>query len=189
MSFVEVTGVIRMIRKSFAVTTLSLCGLFAASASLAQNASTMYAGVAYAQVDTDEVDFDDKPAALVGIVGWPLNDYFAVESRFGTGIQNGTFAYLGARGEYEITSYYGGFVRGTIPAGDGFNIYGILGYGKANQDANIAGFAASGSESGVAFGAGAELAFGQSQQHSFAVEWTQYVEDTSAIGVVYRIKF
>lgn len=163
--------------------------VLASQIAIAQDSTSMYAGVAYAQFDSDDVDFDDKPSAIVGILGTRFTDYIAVETRLGAGIQTGTFPYFGARGEYEITSYFGVFLRGSIPAGDGFNLYGIVGYGKADQEASVGGFGDVDSESGVAYGAGAELSFGQSKQHSFGVEWTQYVEDTSALGIIYRVKF
>ena len=164
---------------------------FGSQGAFAQDSSTMYAGVAYSQVDLDEID--DKPAMLVGIVGWPVGENFSVEGRFGTGIKSiSDSTFVGTTfvsAEIKINSYYGGFVRGTFPAGDGFNLYGILGYGSGKVEVNTNFGSASGSEDSEAYGIGAEIVMGQSKNHHLAFEWAKYFEDTNAISAIYRIKF
>ena len=180
-----------MIRKLFAVATLSVCGLFAASASHAQNASTMYAGISYSQVDLE--DIDEKPAMAVGIIGWPVGENFSIEGRFGTGvksIKDSTFVGTAfVTGELKVNNYYGGFVRGNLPAGDAFNLYGILGYGSGEVELTTNFGSASSSESSAAYGVGAEFVMGETKAHHLAFEWARYFDDANAISLIYRVKF
>ncbi len=167
-------------------------GVLGSTSALAQEASSVYAGISYSQIDFEGID--GKPAMVAGIVGAPVGEYFAVEGRFGAGVKsvkdstfvNGVFV----TAELKVKSYYGGFVRGTLPVGDSFNLYAILGYGsgKAEATTNI-GLSGSDSESSEAYGIGAEFVFGQSKTNHLAFEWARYFEDTNAISIIYRVKF
>jgi hypothetical protein len=177
---------------SYSIPAALAMGLLGSASALAQDASTMYAGISYSQIDFDEID--EKPAMVVGIVGWPVGENFSIEGRFGAGVKSVKDAeFINGRlvtAELKVNNYYGGFVRGTLPAGDAFNLYAILGYGsgKAEVTTNV-GVSASDSESSEAYGVGAEFVFGQSKTNHLAFEWARYFEDTNAISVIYRLKF
>lgn len=178
--------------KIASIATAVAAALTLAQPASAQDGSTAYVGVGYSQVDFD--DLDGKPGMALGIVGTPVGEYFAVEGRFGFGVRSvtestftGTFI---ATAELKIKSYYGGFVRGILPAGENFNLYGILGYGSGKAEVNTNfGLSDSSSESSEAFGVGAEFVLGQNKQHHLGFEWAKYFEDTTAISAIYRYKF
>ena len=167
-------------------------GLLGAKSAIAQDASSMYAGISYSQIDFEEID--EKPAMVIGIIGWPVGENFSIEGRFGAGVKSvKDSAFINGRlvnAELKVNNYYGGFVRGNLPAGDAFNLYAILGYGSGEAEITTnVGVSAADSESSEAYGIGAEFVFGQSKTSHLAFEWARYFEDTNAISIVYRLKF
>jgi hypothetical protein len=170
----------------------SVVAVTGAAAAQAQDAAKPYVGIMYSQVDFEELDV--KPAMVLGLIGWPVGEYFAVEARAGAGVKSirdaafvgGTFV----TAELKINHYYGGFVRGTLPVGENFNLYGIVGYGSGESEITTnVGFDVTESESSEAYGLGAEVVFGADKSHHFGFEWAKYFEDTSAVSVIYRLKF
>jgi hypothetical protein len=134
-------------------------GLLGSASALAQDASTMYAGISYSQIDFDEID--EKPAMVVGIVGWPVGENFSIEGRFGTGVK-------GVKDSE--------FINGRV----------VTAELKVNTNVGVS---ASDSESSEAYGVGAEFVFGRSKSNHLAFEWARYFEETNAISVIYRLKF
>ena len=148
----------------------------------AEDSSVFYLGAGYSQFD----DGDGlKPTVAFAIAGVPLTKYWALEGRFGAGVNDASDGF----GSVQINNYYGAFVRGTIPAGESVNLYGILGYGTGKAEGRAFGFTVTASESSEAYGVGAELNFGVSKAHHLGVEWARFFKDTNAISMIYRFNF
>jgi len=168
--------------KSFVGALAVLSSLGYVSAANAEDSSNFYLGAGYSQFD----DGDGlKPTVAFAIAGVPLTKNWAIEGRFGAGVNEDSNGFISAK----IKSYYGAFVRGSLPAGDAVNFYGILGYGTGEAEASGFGFTASASESSEAYGIGAELNFGSTKAHHLGAEWARYFKDTNAISLIYRFNF
>lgn len=158
---------------------LAACGLLATGAASAEQDSGFYLGASYTQLNTDILD--DDPGVLNGIIGWSANENFGVEARIGGGVKDGSL--LGF--DVSVDSYYGVFLRGTLPVTDLFSIYAVAGYGSGE----LSVFGVSDSASSAAYGAGFELSFGDRRANSLGLEWAQYFEDADGISLSYRYKF
>lgn len=180
-----------MSRLAISVFVSALLGVLCSTRSLAEDSSTMYVGVAYSSVTLKDVD--GEPAMATAIIGFPVMENLSLEARAGTGVKSiYDSAFVGAvfvTGELKVDSYYGGFIRANLPAGDSLNLYLIGGYGTGNVSVRTNFGSASDSESSAAFGVGAEVKLGASKAHHFGIEWARYFKDADALSAIYRFKF
>lgn len=168
-------------KKFYRALTVSLAaiGLLGTGVASADQDSGFYLGASYTQLNTDLLD--DDPATLNGIIGWSANENFGVEARIGGGVKDGSLFGF----DVSVDSYYGVFLRGSLPLTDLFSIYAIAGYGSGKLSA----LGISSSDSSVAYGAGFELSFGDRRANAVGLEWAQYFEDADGISLSYRYQF
>lgn len=177
-------------------------------------------GQVSADVDFEEIDVQGTSVDLgsesltatmaTGRVGYQLNDYFAVEAEAGFGLDGddiqrtvpvdtgiiGTVN-VDVDGSIEIKNYYGVFARGIFPVSDTFDIFGRIGYGSVEVEADATGTLAglgsvsaseSTSESDFAYGLGAEFSFGAASQHGLRFD-ASAISDGEFFGLSYRYRF
>lgn len=140
--------------------------LFAPGLSAA-NEGTTYAGVQYAIV---EIDFDGigdvEPTALIGKLGYFINDNIAIEGRLGTGLQDDDL--LGV--DVEIDSIFGIYGVFHTSGESDTRFYGILGYTDAEAEFDGPGGSAEGDESDISYGFGVNIG-------KVNIEYIIYIDD------------
>jgi opacity protein-like surface antigen len=138
----------------------------AAQAQMARGAaSNVYGELGYTSLKIQESGFDSKPGMLRGIVGFNFNDYLAVEGLLGFGVRKDntdvTFGGVTANVESDVRHMVGIYVKPKVMLGDGFELFGRLGYTdtRLRSTASVAGFSASDTSSGsdVSYGLGANF--------------------------------
>ena len=149
----------------------------------AANAGSNYAGLQYAVVNLDFDGIGDvDPTALVGKLGYFINDNIAIEGRLGTGLQDDDIAGV----DVDIESIIG--IYGVFHASDDFEktVYGVLGYTDAEAEFSGAGGSVDGDESSFSFGFGANIS-------GFNIEYMSYIDENdveaTAISIGYVARF
>jgi Outer membrane protein beta-barrel domain len=149
-----------------------------------------YFGGTLSRISVDDVDgASPHPTALGLQLGYDMGPHLALEARAGTGLSSDSVTVQGIDIDFKIKSFLGGYLRGTLPLSDRFDVYGLLGYATGKASGSAMGVSASASEDSVSYFVGAEFNFGVDYEHGFAVEWGQVVEDTKALSVAYRYRF
>lgn len=170
-------------------------GLFIVfGSSLPASAGDTYVGVQYALGEYSEegVLFDLNPDLLVGRVGKYINQGFSIEGRLGTGVQEDGITWFGTNLTLDIESLAGIYGRGHVRLRKSASIYGLLGVTRAEATASAVGLAsASDDETGLSFGAGADLDVGSNV--SLSLEYVQYLNksefDLRSIGLSVAMNF
>ena len=148
-----------------------------ASASFAQTAPGIYAGVDVGSLDVDYAGVDKETTAGV-FAGYNFNETFALEG-----------GYRQAKLNYGIkVQQLALSVIGTLPLSSGFNVYGRLGYNDINLKDNVAGGKIiEDFDSGVLYGVGVGYAF--TPTIAGRVEYQRPNSDSSIITAGVSFKF
>lgn len=169
-----------MITKLISVAVLSLATVGAA------HAEGLYAGALLTRTTVSIDGFGDaNPMAIGAKLGMPINKNFAVEARLGTGLSDDSL--LGI--DVKVDSFAGVYAKGILPLSDTASVYGLLGYMQSKLKFEGAGGSASGSDSDVSYGFGADFAL--SGGTSVGVEWARiFKDDVSKIdGLTLSVSF
>jgi outer membrane immunogenic protein len=154
---------------------------------ISDNTDKTYAGFQYAIGTYNEDGFEEvNPTALIGRFGKYLNNSFALEGRFGIGLQDDSVSIFGTDVSLDIDTLFGIYGVGHVNINDTSSVYGLIGFTQAEATVSAPGFISeSGDESGVSFGVGADIGLGSNI--ALNVEYTQYLNksdfDLSAIGL------
>lgn len=150
------------------------------SASVAMAADTgVYAG---ADIGTTKVDdLGGRKTSFGGFIGYQINPNFAAELGYH---RLASYDFPGGSVDLNQTSLS---VLGIAPMGNGFSVYGRLGYGHNSAEANAAGRTASGSNSGGIFGIGAK--YDINPNFGVRAEWKRTSSDSNNFGVGFVAKF
>jgi opacity protein-like surface antigen len=177
-----------LINASIALTTGLVCTSFAQ----AQSATpSWYLGggvisAVYQQDENSNNRLHDKEVGIGYIrLGHRINDYFAIEGRVGTGLEDDSDLDIlkdsaGAETESDvelsIESMAGFYVIGGIPTNTALYPYAMIGTTYIDVDAKAdTGQTSAESGSTISYGAGVEIAI--TPGLSFNVEYTQYTDD------------
>ena len=144
-----------------------------ASASFAQTAPSVYAGVDVGTLDIDDYDGSETTAGV--FVGYNFNENFALEG----GYRQAKFDFF----KVKQTSLS---VIGTLPLSNGFNVYGRLGYNDINTKVTNSAYTVD-VDSGAVYGVGAGYAF--TPTISGRVEYQKPTSDSSIIMAGLSFKF
>ncbi len=93
---------------------------------------------------------------IVGKVGYDFNQYFGVEARFGTGLNNEDITSTTGTFEAELKETYGLYLKPQLPLNRYLNLFALIGYAQSKVDITNTGTNASGSadEGSVSYGLG-----------------------------------
>lgn len=149
-------------------------------------ASEFYAeaGYSFVKIDVDGVDLE--PGALRGIIGFNVHPNLAVEGMLATGVKDDNSFGL----KTKISSAYGVYLKPKYDFGNGFEIFGRLGYASVRAKLEADGFRAKTKDSDVSFGLGASYSFTKNVYGT--VDYTQLFNEDNAkatawtVGVGYR---
>jgi OOP family OmpA-OmpF porin len=147
----------------------------AASASFAQTAPGVYAGVDIGSVDIDGLD--DKDTAAGVFAGYNFNETFSVEA-----------GYRQAKFDGFKLQQLSLSAIGTIPMGNNFSLYGRLGYNDIDSKVRANGGTFTGDiDSGALYGVGLGYAF--TPTVTGRVEYQRPTSDASIITAGVSFKF
>ncbi|GAA0678073.1 porin family protein [Rheinheimera tangshanensis] len=139
---------------------VALMGLSCSTAVFsAQAEQPLYFGAQYSQQSVDDADWDF--GLVSGVAGYKFNDIFAIEGRFGVGVQDEEYSGALTRVKLGIDNSYSVLGKASWPLLETLSFYGIAGFNKTKYDININDedgiLDDSHSEDGLIYGAGAEL--------------------------------
>jgi len=178
---------------------LAVAGLIASMQTA--HAASEQGGYVGGQYNFGSVKFEDtdfgfsktaKPTALTVLGGWNFNEYFAVEGRIGFGAGSDS---LVAGLDVKVDSYFSALARGTFPVNEMFNVYGLLGLTSGKVKLEYDGGSSSSSDTGLAYGVGAEVNF--AKQHGVSLEYAHLLKGSedgtdytiTSISLGYRYRF
>ncbi len=149
----------------------------------AANVGSNYGGVQYALVNIDFDGIGDvDPTAVVGKLGYFLNDNIAIEGRLGFGLQDDDI--LGV--DVDIDSLFGIYGVFHASSSSETTFYGVLGYTDAEAEFSGPGGSAEGDESSFSFGFGANIG-------RLNIEYMSYIDEddteATAISIGYVASF
>ncbi|MDF2153907.1 outer membrane beta-barrel protein [Vibrio sp. CAU 1672] len=162
---------------------LGLLGLslysVSASADFYAGVLTSYSNAEYQ--DTTSSSFSEgNPFLLQAQAGYFINDYVAVEARYGTSVERS--------GGLAVDSLASGFIKFNMPVTERVALYGLTGYSSLTIDKQQAG---SGKDQGFSFGIGMHYAL--DQNNAVVFEFVDSVSETrarlNAISLGFQHKF
>ncbi len=153
-----------------------------------------YVGInhAWAKESADELNFDVDHRMVILKGGYQFNDWLSAEARYG---QSSTsedlqlyypyWGYLPTK--YTLEQYYGGYVTATIPTGNAFKPYFVVGYSKAEAELSTRYGSISDSASDISYGAG--LNFDLNERYAVNFEVMRFSDSDGEIdGVSFGLK-
>lgn len=144
-----------------------------------------YFGVQHVRVDVEEAGFSSQPTALVGRVGGFVGKNFAIEGRFGLGLESDSIDGYSSY-EYEIDNVFGVYGRLAVREG-GFRPYFLFGFTRG--EASVSGGFDSEAESGTSFGVGADVMFnervGLNLEFLKAIDKDDLLVETLSVGLTF----
>ena len=118
-----------------------------------------YAGLNYVLAEYDHDYGVDADLGAVGIkVGVDINDYLGAEMRAGLGVDDDSVNYLTSEINVELNYYYGVYMRPKYKI-DQIQIYGVLGFTKAEFEASAFGSSEKDDDTYFSYGIGLEWFF------------------------------
>ncbi|MBI3228767.1 MAG: outer membrane beta-barrel protein [Burkholderiales bacterium] len=164
-----------MLKKIVIAATLAL----SASAAMAADVTPFYAGV---DLGTTKVDgLDGRKTSFGGFLGYQFNENFAAEAGYRR------LASYSAPGIDVDLNQAAISVLGIAPVGNGFSIYGRLGYNHIEASASGSGVKATASTSGGLFGIGA--AYNVAPNVAVRAEFQRPSSDSTNFNVGVVVKF
>ena len=175
-------------KNKIAISAITSALLLSANPTFAYDTGDGFVGAQYAMATYSESgvpDFDVSALVIRG--GYFFNKYFSLEGRLGFGIGDDTQNVFGIDINLELDNMYGIYGVGHIPLNQTVDLYGVIGFTNAEASAEavgIPGATASGDESDLSFGIGAD--FLVSKNISLNLEYMAYLSkdvfDLSALG-------
>lgn len=153
--------------------------------------SKPYAGGNISGVDLSVTGGPDDLSLVTGYArfGARFDDYFSLEWRIGTGLQDDDIDVLGVNSEVSLDLFYGAYVLGGLPVTEDIYPYVLIGYTQAEVELNSRDSSDEYEEHDVSFGVG--INFDVSNQFAINLEYLQYLKEDGvelsgpALGVLY----
>ncbi len=124
----------------------------------AQAEQPLYFGAQYSQQSVDDLSWDF--GVLSAVAGYKFNDVFAIEGRFGLGIQDEEYSSALTSAKVGVDHSYSILGKASWPMLETLSVYGIAGFNKTKYDFKVNDgdtLRDDYSEDGLIYGAGAEL--------------------------------
>ncbi|WP_445766001.1 porin family protein [Rheinheimera sp.] len=142
---------------------VAICGTFAAQATT----ENFYVGAQYNKTTLKEKDSGYSVSVgfgnLTALAGYKFNDYFAVEGRIGTGINDKSFSEDGYKESFGVDMQTMLLGKANYKLSNEFSVFALAGYSKTEFEYKESGPSYSYSEkdslSGLALGIGGEFRF------------------------------
>jgi hypothetical protein len=178
--------------KVFTVGGLALASGTTLAAGPAPSEAGTYWGVNVGQVNYSETGFPHfNPTAFLVSLGWEFSRNLAVEARVGTGIGSDSKVVSGLPISLKVKSFYGGYLRGTLPVSNAFSFYALAGYGRGELEASAMGTSVSTTDGAFSGGLGGEFALGSTS--SIGLEYARMFSGSgytaNLISIGYRMRF
>ncbi|WOI53439.1 porin family protein [Parvularcula sp. LCG005] len=207
----------KLLLSTIAAGAFATTGALAQNYNMGTEDTGLYVGGGYSflDIESDAGDVGDNTNALTARLGWQIVPMFSLETEASFGIDDGEFDYDGdeddfdfddnndgdlddilmADGEIGVDYLIGAYGRFNYPLTDRIDLAARAGYAFIEVDSTLQTLAGNeveigGSESGFAYGAGAEYDF--TENHVARLDYTRYeFEDSNADGVTlaYQYKF
>lgn len=179
--------------KSFVIAAVAVSA-FALSPAQAQQSSpaagTMYFGISLSQASYEESGRGTANPTVIGLtLGKVINQNFAIEGRFGTGLTDDNVGGGGPQG-VEVDFFLGAYAKGILPISPRFSLYGLAGVTYGDLSASGPGLRFSGSDADFSYGIGLDYLIGATT--SVNVEWARlfnssdYKLDALTVGLNFR---
>lgn len=146
---------------------------------IAADSNPFYAGVDLGSTKVDNLG--GRKTGFGGFVGYQFNPNLAVEGGY-----RRLASYTISGVDVDLNQAHASVV-GTAPLGNGFSVYGRLGYNKINVSGNAGGKTATASTSGGMFGLGAAYSF--SSNVSVRAEFQRPSSDATTFNVGLKFDF
>lgn len=177
--------------------TFALLASFASGATAQDSVEGGYVGLNYAFVTYEEDGISDEfdLGALVGKAGVQVNPYVAAEFRAGFGAKDDSASFNGASLELELDYMVGGYMLLGLPNESPVYPYAVIGATKGELTASATGpggsASASGSETDISYGLGANLSINKDFQVNG--EYMQYIDkdggEISGVSIGFAVLF
>lgn len=184
---------------AFAAAAAAMLLAGGAQAQMARSATTgtVYGELGYAQLKISDTGIDVKPSILRGVAGYNFSDFLAVEGLLGFGVRKDstttTFAGVPVGVEGEVRHIAGVYIKPKVSIGDGFELFGRLGYAdtRLRVSASAAGLTAANSDSGSSLSYGLGANFNVSPRAYVGVDYMRYYkkDDTKIDGVSFNVGY
>ncbi|MCL2916464.1 porin family protein [Shewanella corallii] len=145
-----------------------------------------YLGGQFNYVDAETGSGGVRLPGVSFLTGYQYNDYLGLEARIGVGVGDDSNTANGTKVEYELDYYYGGYLVGTVPLTESFDLYALAGYAKAEATVKANGTSVKGDDSKFSYGGG--LKWNANRNWTFSAEYLMLVEDMDSVnvGITYR---
>ena len=181
---------IKKIALAMAVTMLS------AHALAQENAP--YFEVGYTMLDVEAsssgVTLAASPTILRFTAGTKLSEGLAIEGMYGTSLSGDSITVNGINvssllsTELKVKNVYGVYLKPSAKLNENLEIFGRIGYTKANYNISVAQVGISGSESSVSYGFGASYQL--TKDISLSTDYMSYVSDEADTdGITFALKY
>ena len=174
-----------------AAVAVSAFALSPAQAQQSQSAAgTMYFGVSLSQASYEESGRGTAKPVVIGLsLGKVVNENFALEGRFGTGLTDDSVGGGGPQ-DVGVDFFLGGYAKGILPLTPRFRLYGIAGVTYGDLSAGSGSLRFSDSDADFSYGVGLDYAIGATT--SITAEWARlfnssdYKLDALSVGLNFR---
>ncbi|UXH77292.1 porin family protein [Roseateles amylovorans] len=162
------------------ISVIAAALLLAGAAQAQSNTSAVYGEVGYTFVTID-AGTDLEPGMLRGIVGWNVHPNLAIEGMLATGVKDDNTFGL----KTKVSRAYGVYLKPKYDFGNGFEVFGRLGYADLKLKQSFQG--ASGTDSGndVSYGVGASYSFNKNVYGT--VDYMSYYDKDGVKGTGFTL--
>ena len=134
----------------------------------------VYVGASFSQIDYSEDNADLDFGVVSGKFGAIINEYLALELRYGVGIEDDSLYGV----DVKVSSLMGGYLRVGMPVADKVYPYLVLGRSKGELEARVSGVSVEEDSSDFSYGLGANFAF-PSSDVQLSVEYMRLFDKDS----------
>ena len=113
----------------------------------------VYVGASYSQLDYSEADVDLDFGVVSGKFGALVNEYLALEVRYGVGFEDDEIYGV----DVSISRLMGAYIRLGFPLADKVYPYFLVGRSKGELELKVAGFSFEEEDSDTSYGVGANF--------------------------------
>ncbi|HTP38271.1 MAG TPA: outer membrane beta-barrel protein [Steroidobacteraceae bacterium] len=139
-----------------------------------------YVGGSIGRFVYDETGADTLyPGALMFRVGVPINEYFALEGRIGTGFSKSDGVFSQSDVTASVDRIAAGYAKLSLPVGPRFSFYGLAGIANTKLRWSQSGLAdGTSSDTGFSYGVGGQV--GMRRDTAFTFEWARLRDLTAS---------
>jgi Outer membrane protein beta-barrel domain len=178
--------------RALAVAAVAALYLVTATSVRAQEARPgPYGGILFSQLNYEQSGASSASLTnLGGVLGQVLSPHFALEGRFGLGLNDDRINVGAIAVDVDLDYYVSGLLKGILPLAPRFGIYAVAGFTIGKFNASSGASYLNKWETDFSYGAGAE--FGFAQNMSLALEWQRMFEgsgynlDAASVALNFR---